>query len=415
VNQMPLLPLGPPVPPPLPLPPRAFEFTGNRGDFFRLARSGAALELVTVGFYRFWLATDIRRHLWSNTQIDGDAAEYTGRGKELLIGFLFALAIIVPVYLAYFIISLEAERFKAFASFPLLAFFYLFGQFAIYRARRYRLIRTVWRGVRFGMDGSGWVYAAQAALWMLLMPLTLGLILPWRAAALERYKMRHCYYGGLQGRFDGRGWDFFKRGWWLWLLAAVLVAGPPSVSDISFLAGKSLPKSLDQSIPFISLLVLPAAPFIYGVFKAVEWRWWLSGIRFGGVRFDSTLLRGALASLYWKVIGWSLLISALFGTYLFAGAALIAKINQTPIAKLLVAGSLQGSIPMIVLAAAGYLTFILAMNVVMRVYLLRDLWMRVVQSVTVHDLEAATNVSATGDPASAIGEGLADGLDVVGF
>jgi hypothetical protein len=199
------------------------------------------------------------------------------------------------------------------------------------------------------------------------------------------------------------------------LLAAVLVAGPPSVFDISFLAGKPLPKWIDQSIPFISLLVLPAAPFIYGVFKAVEWRWWLSGICFGGVQFDSTLLRGALASLYWKVIGWSLLISALFGTYLFACAALIAKINQMPIAKLLVAGSLQGSIPMIVLAAAGYLIFILAMNVVMRVYLLRDLWMRVVQSVTVHDLEAATNISAIGDPASAIGEGLADGLDVVGF
>ena len=124
---------------------------------------GAGLELVTVGFYRFWLATDIRRHLWSNTAIDGDAPEYTGRGKELLIGFLFALAILVPIYLAYFLVGLEAERFKAFASFPLFLFFYLFGQFAIYRARRYRLTRTVWRGVRFWMDGSGWAYAARAA------------------------------------------------------------------------------------------------------------------------------------------------------------------------------------------------------------------------------------------------------------
>jgi hypothetical protein len=33
---------------------------------------GAGLELITAGFYRFWLATDIRRHLWSNTLIDGD-------------------------------------------------------------------------------------------------------------------------------------------------------------------------------------------------------------------------------------------------------------------------------------------------------------------------------------------------------
>src|SRR3954471_23154086 len=117
-------------PPPLPL-----SFTGDRGEFRRLVTRGAGLELITAGFYRFWLATDIRRHLWSNTHIDGDAAEYTGRARELLIGFLIALAIIVPVYLAYFVISLEAERFQAFASFPLLAFFYLFGQFAIYRAR----------------------------------------------------------------------------------------------------------------------------------------------------------------------------------------------------------------------------------------------------------------------------------------
>src|SRR6202043_3831506 len=191
---------------------------GNRAEFFHLVKRGAGLELVTLGFYRFWLATDFRRHLWSNTHIDGDAAEYTGRAKELLIGFLFALAILVPVYLAYFLVGLEAERLKAFASFPLIAFFYVFGQFAIYRARRYRLTRTVWRGVRFWMDGSGWAYAARAALWAVLMPLTLGLILPWREAALERYKMRHCYYGDLEGSFDGRGSEFFKRGWWLWLL-----------------------------------------------------------------------------------------------------------------------------------------------------------------------------------------------------
>src|SRR5207245_11453702 len=161
---------------------------GNRGEFFDLAKRVAALELVTLGFFRFWLLTDFRRHLWSNTQVDGDAAEYTGRGKELLIGFLVALAILVPIYLGYFLIGLEAERYKAFASIPLIAFFYLFGQFAIYRARRYRLTRTVWRGVRFWMTGSGWLYALQAAVWRVSLMLTLGLILPWRAAALERYK-----------------------------------------------------------------------------------------------------------------------------------------------------------------------------------------------------------------------------------
>ena len=263
------------------------------GGIFRRSRrllpagdeSGAALELVTFGFYRFWLATDIRRHLWSHTSIDGDAPEYTGRGRELLIGFLFAMAILVPIYLAYFLIGIEAERYKAFASFPLLLFFYLFGQFAIYRARRYRLTRTVWRGVRFWMDGSGWAYAVRAAGWGLLIAITLGALLPWREAALERYKMRHCHYGDLQGSFEGRGSEFFKRGWKLWLVA--LWPGHHRARDRLANADPMPPGRTPLRAADVGLDV--ALPFIYGAFKAIEWRWWISGIRFGDVSFESTL------------------------------------------------------------------------------------------------------------------------------
>src|SRR4030088_3122210 len=357
-------PLEPPSPPPLSAPPLVpVSFSGDRGEFFGLLRRGAGLELVTVGFYRFWRATDMRRHLWSNTQIDGDAAEYTGRAKELLVGFLFALAILMPVYLAYFLAGLEAERYRAFASFPLVAFFYVFGQFAIYRARRYRLTRTVWRGVRFWMSGSGWAYAAQASLWGLLMIVTLGLVLPWRAAALERYKMRHSYYGDLQGSFEGRGWEFFKRGWWLWPLA------------------------------ILSIYVFPLAPFIYAAFKAVEWRWWLSGIRFGGVRLESKLGRGALIGLYWKVIGWVLLLVVAFGAYLALGAWLLASMSGTPLDlylnQIFLSHTLMAGIPLLVMAGVGYLSLALAVNGVMRVYLLRDLWARVVSSTAIYGIEAA--------------------------
>src|ERR1700736_6482644 len=370
----------PPHPPPMPV-----SYSGDRGEFFGLVTRGAGLELITVGFYRFWLATDIRRHLWSNTHIDGDSAEYTGRGRELLIGFLIALAILVPVYLAYFLVGLEAERFKAFASLPLVAFFYLFGQFAIYRARRYRLTRTVWRGVRFWMSGSGWAYALRAALWGLLMILTLGLVLPWREAALERYKMRHSYYGDLQGSFEGSGWEFFKRGWWLWPLAP------------------------------IAFYVLPLAPFVYGAFKAVEWRWWLSGIRFGGVRLDSTMRRSALIGLYWKYVGWIFLLGAVFIAYLALSAVVVASIDGMSLAQFSKPQVFLKSVPLLALAGLGYLALALGINVVMRVYLLRDLWVRVLASTTVYNVQAAANVSALGDLANALGEGFADGLDVAGF
>jgi len=32
--------------------------------------------------YRFWLATDVRRFLWSNTEIAGDTLEYNGLATE---------------------------------------------------------------------------------------------------------------------------------------------------------------------------------------------------------------------------------------------------------------------------------------------------------------------------------------------
>ena len=63
------------------------RFFGDGRRFVRLLVRGGLLQLVTFGFYRFWLLTDIRNHLWSGTSIDGDALEYLGRGRELLIGF----------------------------------------------------------------------------------------------------------------------------------------------------------------------------------------------------------------------------------------------------------------------------------------------------------------------------------------
>jgi uncharacterized membrane protein YjgN (DUF898 family) len=391
VDQMSSVPLHPPPPSrpnsggPPPLPPTPLAFSGDRGDFFRLVARGAVLELVTVGFYRFWLATEIRRHMWSNTVIDGDAAEYTGRGRELLIGFLFALAILVPIYLAYFLISIEFERRRGFASVPLLLGFYAFGQFAIYRARRYRLTRTVWRGVRFWMDGSGWAYAWRAVLWGVLVLVTLGLALPWREAALERYKMQHSYYGDLQGSFEGRGFEFFKRAWHLWLLA-----------------------------PF-ALVLFPTFPFLYAEFKACEWRWWLSGIRLGAVRVESKLPRTALYGVYWAVIGWYFLLSIAMGVY-FGLAGLIAKLFAgSSVHGPTAAAALSKSIPMLVMIVIGYLALILSLNVVLRVCLLRDLWTKVAQTTSVHNIGATANVSAKGELAGALGEGFADGLDVAGF
>ena len=49
----------PPAPPVAPS--RPVRFTGEAGAFWRLLLRGALLLAVTLGIYRFWLATDVRR------------------------------------------------------------------------------------------------------------------------------------------------------------------------------------------------------------------------------------------------------------------------------------------------------------------------------------------------------------------
>jgi uncharacterized membrane protein YjgN (DUF898 family) len=383
MNQMTTAPLQP-APAPAPPPATKVAFTGDRMGFLKLVARGAGLEMITAGFYRFWLTTDMRRHLWAHTVVDGDGAEYTGRGKELLIGFLVAMAILMPVYIAYFIVGLEAEHLQAFASIPLVAFFYVFTQFAIYRARRYRMTRTIWRGVRFWMTGSGWAYALKASLWGLAMIFTLGLILPWRDAALERYKMQHTHYGDLQGSFEGKGSDFFKQAWWLWLLTPT------------------------------AIFVIPI-PFIYGAFKAIQLRWWLNGLRLGGVRVSSNLDGATFIGLYWKTIGWSVVLTLIFAVYLGIVSAIVATMAGQGFEAAFADGDMATVVPFFVFMGIGYLAWALVSGAIARLYLMRDLWDRAVSSITVHGIEAAANVAAKGEMANAIGEGFADGLDVGGF
>uniref|UniRef100_Q07IK6 DUF898 domain-containing protein n=1 Tax=Rhodopseudomonas palustris (strain BisA53) TaxID=316055 RepID=Q07IK6_RHOP5 len=376
--------------------PQPAWFSGDRGEFRRLVMRGGFLEFVTLGFYRFWLATDLRRHLWANTSVDGDAVEYTGSAKELLIGFLIALAILAPLYVGYFLLGLEAESWQAFASTPLVVLLYLFGQFAIYRARRYRLTRTVWRGVRFWMTGSGWAYALRAALWGLAMGLTLGLIMPWRNAALERYKMGHSHYGELQGRFEGRGGELFKRGWWIWALGVLSIVAVPFV-------------------PLLGIVALIALPFLYAAYKAIEWRWWVSGLRIGEVRFESALPRKAFVGLYWKVIGWGVLLMIGLGLYLGFCVQALSWVSGLSPEAFFKPSNLLDNVPLLACTGVGYLALMLGLSVVIRIYLLRDLWAAVVTSTVVHGLAAAAEVAAKGELASAVGEGFADGLDVAGF
>jgi len=410
------------------------RFLGNGRDFFRLLARGAALLLVTLGIYRFWLATDIRRYLWSNTEVAGETLEYTGTPFELLIGFLIAIAILVPIYACFFLASLGMGVIGQFAGVIAFALLTVFGQYAIFRARRYRLTRTVYRGVRFHQSGSAWLYALKAILWWTLTALTLGLAYPWKESRLERYKLKHTFYGSLQGSFVASGFRLFLRGLPMWIIVVlplILALGVlPFEIDWNGLKqaitqgrdGTEVLSRVEGSNPqaYAATTLLIAAPIwsvtvaavLYPAFQAMVLRWWLSGLRFGELTVVSKLRTSRIYGAYMRCLGWTLLFLVVL--MIIAGVAAVAF-------AFTIGASLQGKYPQLAPAlgaagsVAGYVIGMLGLSAIYQATVKLSLWRLGVESLELSGITVLNQVKAAGTPSSAVGEGLADALNVGGF
>jgi len=372
---------------------------------------GSLLMIPTFGFYRFWLITKLRRHLWANTQVAGETFEYTGTGKELLIGFLIALAVLTPLYLGYFILGILLEEAEALASLPLVVFMYVLAHFGVYRARKYRASRTTFRGIRFWMKGSGWAYAFRAILWDLATLLTLGLALPWAMASLERYRMRHTYHGNVQGDFAGTGWTLLKRGWWVWLLGWAIIVGSIALAAT---ASKTNREGPDLVAGLLTLGVFGGLIALGPLAMAIFTRWQLEGIRFGGVVVSSNLGIGSFYGLFFKwlfssigfAIAFAVFVAILVGIFYVAFQGAFQNLNPEKFQ-----GLTPASISFFVGSAIVYLLLLLGMGVLQRYFFGRGLWVLVVNSATIANLQIVDQVVAAGQASGSLGEGLADALD----
>jgi uncharacterized membrane protein YjgN (DUF898 family) len=207
--------------------PHTLEYVGPTGTMFGIFYKNLVLTILTLGIYRFWAKTRERRFLWANTHIDGEGFEYTGTGKELFLGFLKAVVILVPLFVGLQLVELFVldesmigiAVLSAVRAILILGLVYA-GTFA---ARKYRMSRTTWRGIRLQQDGSIWTYAGMALLGMLFTVLTLGLYLPFLQAKLMRYELGNLRFGSAPFRFTGTGKLLFKRFIVIWAVFAALI------------------------------------------------------------------------------------------------------------------------------------------------------------------------------------------------
>ena len=66
---------------------------GRTGPLLGLAIKTGIFTVLTLGLYRFWMKTRLRRWYWSSVRPGGQPLEYVGEPMEKLLGFLIAVVI----------------------------------------------------------------------------------------------------------------------------------------------------------------------------------------------------------------------------------------------------------------------------------------------------------------------------------
>src|SRR5690242_9746622 len=224
-------PVAPPPPPSPPMPPgptaelpapppgspgstpiRRPTFHGTGGTLFGIHVVNVLLTIVTFGFYYFWAKTRVRAFLASQTAIEGDRFAYHGTARELLLGTLKAALVFgLPIFLLNIVrdkldvppvVQVIAGVFSG-------SLFFVFFPIAMVGARRYRLSRTSWRGIRFSFRGRVWELIKIFILGSFLTGITLGFYYPFFLVTRQAFMVSYSYFGSERFDFTGRGRELF--------------------------------------------------------------------------------------------------------------------------------------------------------------------------------------------------------------
>ncbi len=184
------------VPGPAPLPtdsaagPRRtlpVEFHGRALDYFRVWIVNVLLTVVTLGVWSAWAKVRTRRWFYGHTRIDGHSFDYHATGRQILVGRIIALAVLV----AASIISRLSPAGSLAVTIAILCLL----SWTVNAGLRFSAAMMSWRNVRFGFQGN----YMRAACVFLLMPaiavLTLGLLTPLASRMAGRYVAGGYRYG----------------------------------------------------------------------------------------------------------------------------------------------------------------------------------------------------------------------------
>ncbi|MBE9476428.1 MAG: DUF898 family protein [Proteobacteria bacterium] len=405
----------------------AVEFNGNTPQLRGLAIVTTLLTLATLGIYRFWARTRLRRYFWSAFTLDGHGFEYTGKGIEKLIGFLIAVAVLA-IYLGIFQIALSFAGMSLFetvdpdgdelrgmmltyVTFIALAPLIFYAQ---YRARRYMLSRTKWKGIRFGAEQAAWGYSLRAIGHYMLTIVTLGILLPRQTFYLEKYKADRTWFGSVQFTQEGRWQSLYPAMKHIGIGLLVAIIGGIIAAMISQSNGSE--DGAERS--YVALAVLAGLMiFIGAVWLYIGFAYYnvhshriLTGTKTLGnnIRFTSTPRTARIIGIY--LLG-GLIISLLAPIIAGLIGGILGVISDRALSGVDL-GTGDAPAGVAVGMVLGYITLFGVFGVLNLIFIKQPILEHYAEVTTVHNAEELEDVEQREGDQMIEAEGFADALDI---
>lgn len=387
------------------------QYRGTRGELFHLAIVTTLLTIITLGIYRFWAKTRIRKYIWSSVLGDGDAFEYTGTGLEKFLGFLVAIVVlaiylgIIQMVLFFFGLSFVADPTTPAEVIMMVSIIYInvlailpLIFYAMYRARRYKMARTRWRGVRFGMEQGAWGYALRASGYTILMIVSLGLLAPLANFKLEKFMMDRSWYGDAQ---------FEQHGKWTKLYGAMKHI---FIGIIILVVGAGIGGATEnETIMAIGVLVGYVWLMVGGLYYRVHAMRYFSANRTLGEHISFTAEPRTGEVLKLVIVGGLIIGAIVFALVLVFGLGIASVMGALADSGNFAAMGFIGFVVVVL-----YLALLALIGGLALVFITQPLINHFVTTYTVHGKDALSEISQRAGEVGVDAEGFADALDVGG-
>lgn len=270
-----------------------FTFSGSAGEYFKIWIVNLLLRIVTLGLYSAWAKVRKRRYFYGNTWLDDAPFDYSGDPWAIFKGWCLGAGLFLVYTLGTQVNPLLG------ALFGLL--FFLAVPWLVVRSRMFNHHNSLLHNVRFRFQPNyREAYLVYAGL-PLLIPFTLGLIVPYMIYRQKKFMVENSSYGNRPLTFDagaGAFYRFFLKVSLLLLLLLVVLVAAVVVLANPLAAGADTSAALVVLAPFGILTALGLYFFfvVYVQTGLVNLSW--NATRVGGGRFVSTLRTRDMAWLY---------------------------------------------------------------------------------------------------------------------